>query len=640
MHARFDNYEQKDLLDMTKDPFSVFILGNRASGKTSFLLALGIIGDPNSDNALILRYLDSSTATVIEDLKTTAIEKGHWPAPSNTVSLIRLQLEYGFESCEINMLDFPGESLKEAVKSLPPDDSILQALSQADAVLVLIDPTQDIDVGLGNGEGVSGSRIGILAQALGYLCLQRKRVKHSPLYVGLVFTKSDLMEAEGIAAEDVFSENRRNFKKLTKYAGKHGHSKVFQVSVTGKPPSGNGFPSDPTPKGFDRIVSWILECKKDSALTPYKKWMLFGVVGLIIILAVVMGLKSSHLEYETQRIDTLTLQELVKEYGRKPNLPIPLVESLDERIDSELSRLDKEKAKSTTTEALLSIRNDLRVLGDLKSYRNHHKIGVALERVESDLEMSHYQRIRSADRENDGALLTRLVDDYRSLFPQGKRALEIQTILDKMNLDTRNELRAQIQAIRILNRQSLLSKSRKIDEYLERFPDDSSAGIMKKASEIAKSLTRDSKVRLRFTHCKYSETRKKQKHELRLYVGNSKDPLTIPGMKSDGKGRESTLDGHYDCDPDQQSLRLEIWETSGRNWKMAWDDLHVFQQLHRWDGSLQGFQYKNKYYTDTSVSFAMRIELPTGEGNAYEEVSKEDLDAYRDYVYPGDKWEQ
>ncbi len=180
--------------DSMKNQTSIFLLGCRGAGKTSFLTGLTLLARADMDNYVFLTAEDK-TITLIDGLRRLT-DNNKWPPATSTTDIFEFELTYKNSAFNIFFMDYPGEDIEDAIRSV---DSSLQKNIQkhainADFLLVVVDPTQDLRTEVTSVEEKDiRSRRDALLHSIGHLEKLRKQSNKKPFDIAIIISKADLL---------------------------------------------------------------------------------------------------------------------------------------------------------------------------------------------------------------------------------------------------------------------------------------------------------------------------------------------------------------------------------------------------------------------------------------------------------------
>ncbi len=175
--------EYDDSGGLTRD--RIVLLGRRSAGKTVYLsLLYNLLW--KSNNELSMKTVEGTHHALL--IKTAEeLRRGQWPAATQNMSQIPIEINYGGKTRLMIALDYPGELFTNAfVKELSSDEihTLLDHIDHAQALMLLVDPEhvagEDIDATIDNDYGI--------VQALNRL---QNWAGGTKIPVVLIFTKID-----------------------------------------------------------------------------------------------------------------------------------------------------------------------------------------------------------------------------------------------------------------------------------------------------------------------------------------------------------------------------------------------------------------------------------------------------------------
>lgn len=635
----------------SSEPISIFILGCRGAGKTSFLSGLSILSRPGYDSPFHLVSADSSTATTFADLRAMA-ERHEWPAPTSSLTPLDFELTYHEQRYKMSLLDYPGEDLLAAMETLSFDakELILDHILQADCLLILTDPSQDLICQLNtNPPADSRRRQDALAQAAGYLLTHRHDSGKPYPLVAIGVSKSDIIESSDIDFESIVQQNEVLLRKLSKYARSGTTPECFAVTACGvlqdnvdKKP--NSYPENPKPSGYEEIFIWVAkELFKRRNLKTFKAVALSVVV--IIILA--CGFTVHKSRANSQLIDSITkssLSDLPKIVNRYRSLSAEPLASLDERISSEITRIEERATTSSSSSQLLQIIADLNLLSSINLNPYQKEVSNLVSQINERHENAIFGALRSAERAGNTQMALSLAAEYESQHPSGTRITEVKEIINRIGASRERDLRSAVRGFPISNRDSLRRKSIAIKNYLDSYPNSPNATEIRDSLLLAERLASSNDVRIVFGAIRYSDTVPERIH----YIRFTNKVSELPSLKYDSKSarRMSTFDNlQLDLsytDWSDVTIHLEFEWKFFRHWsspEVAKRTIHILRDLSYFDGRHHYYLENtgNSNYPSVGAWLTAEVQLKEAAGQ-WQSVSPNTLALYAKYIYPGTWW--
>jgi len=341
---------------------SVFILGCRSSGKTSFLMGLALLSRPHHKSHFSLQVNNKGTASFVSDLKRHA-DSHRFPPPTPDFVLLDFDVGYKGRTFPLCLLEYPGEDLLAYMETLDEQNKepILEHFSKADVVLLLLDPTQDLNTDLNADTGKAARRLDALAMAVGRIASTRQAAKLPEPVIGIVISKSDLLS--DAAKARVVSDNKVSLTNLAKYAQSadlprfhlSSSGSISEDSQRGSIPE---FPRSPLPTGFDEVFDWLGSQLDSRRLGRVKK----AVATVAIACAFLFGgyglyrhLSDRDLANKVGVVDVSELRRLVN----RPELSEYVQKALNDRANKELNILE-ERGKSLLPQNPVGFRSSYR----------------------------------------------------------------------------------------------------------------------------------------------------------------------------------------------------------------------------------------------------------------------------------------
>lgn len=623
----------------------VFLLGCRASGKTSFLSGLAVLSRGGSDSPFQLVTEDGQTTRMITDLRSLA-EQQQWPPPTSSMAPLTFELSYaspyGERRFQIALLDYPGEDLLEAMETLNFEERrpLEEQFERADYVLVVADPTQDLITRLTTDSVEARRRQDALFQAVGQLVKHRRQSsasRRSRPEIAIIISKRDMLEGDrAIPVETILEENKAFLKKLTRFSS--SRPRCFLVTSCGETARDAGGhmlpPATPRPAGYEPLFDWLSQ-RHFWAKNRRRFGLACGVLLLLLLLATGYVFWSQHQESTLLRtIKNDAITNVVDAIQRVGPLNSAHRDALDGRVESELRRVNQELDGGPTGDRLKVLALEIKDLKRLPQTAHQRRLDDTYKRIEGAREEALVNTIRTQQRTGSSDLLLESIGEYKREFPSGNHRDEVEQVYQQTVGAKQAAARGRVRAIPITNRESLASKAKEIRKYLESYADDPQAAEMNKAASLAESVGASDALRLRVKGCGFSEAKGKRYHEVRYFVNDQ----IIAQWKSESESAASTLDKEIDGSyADWSRVRVELWDLNWGDEKMAHGDLDILRDLATFDGK------SHFMLTDTGGYWAggdayVIIEVHWRQDQGWSPVPEDKLQAYGRYIAPGRDW--
>lgn len=633
---------------MEEPTTKVFLIGCRASGKTSFLGGLATLTRGGSDSPFQLVTRDGPTARVVTDLRSL-VEQQSWPPPTSSMTPLTFELAYqspyGQRHFNIALLDYPGEDLLEAIETLNFQERRLLAeqFEAARYVLVIADPTQDLITPLTTDHAEARRRQDALVQAVGQLVRNRQgnnsnRRDIRP-EIAVLVSKRDLLDGDGgTPTTAIIGANRAFLKNLSRLSS--ARPQCFLVSACGSTTvDANGRalpPSDPKPLGYEALFDWLGERHFWEKHGRVFKWSL-GALAMIALLGAGYYLWQQQKQAELQsKIEKGSIQEVLDAVSTMEGLSFEAKSALDHRIDNELERINNEVGGGPTGDRLKELANEIVTLRKIPWSAHSRELNETRKRVDQAREEALFNAVKVARRGNAETALT-LIAEYKQDFPNGSHREQIDTMYAEIAGEQKAAARGNIRAILVNNRESLASRAKGIRSYLKSYSDDPDAVDMERAAVVAENLSTSSQVRLRMKGCGFAVEKGERYHEVQWLI--NRQPLVNPRFKSDGKRTTSTFDQYKDVSfADWSRITIELWDLNYGDELMAQGGVDITRDLSQFDGKSH-FSLPDEgpgYWVGTSAYVVFEVQWLKDQGWAA--VPAEDLQAYGRFIQPGRDW--
>ena len=619
------------------------MLGCRGTGKTSFVTALSVMSSVGTAGHFQMVPADESTTRFFSSLRALA-DQHEWPEATRVEQVLNFELAVAANRFHVSLLDYPGEDLEEAFETLDfsARESLQQNLLEADCVLLLVDPVQDLKSALNASIDpvLKRRRQDALAQAVAYIVGRRSEAKKEHPTIAMAITKSDLLgDGSPDAVQHVLEENRSLIEKLRNYARSRIDFKVFGISSSGPvdPANPREYPARPDQAGFTRMFAWI--ARKASSRATHRVRIMAAIVVSAVLLVVVcvwiaMGVRS---DQRKRAFETAPLEGL----PRPARMSGSVQQVLDTRIETEITAIRTTLQGSVARAELTDMLNDLAILADLNSSQRKEAEGLRRE-VSDRLESSLIRLIRFAQESGEFEEALELVVEYYATVPAGQNRTQVEEIEKKIRGEQIAVARSRIRSARRPHgRQLLLARVQLIREYLalDRSIQEAARSETEAALAFSERLARAAQVKVSFKGCGFSSAIGVFKHQLR--VRKEEDELTLPSPVQ--SAHQSTFE--RDCQIDTnggKDVFVSLWELNFVNEEVAWRKLNLWQDAGFLDGRAE-VPLPNvddvKRWSKADGWFRAELFLPSSTGlGGWQRVAYTELAAYRKYVCPGDFW--
>ena len=207
----------------------------------------------------------------LDDIVVTLNDRGSWLAPTRETDRYHVTLSFKGQMVSFETFDYPGVYVQTAFRTLSRDvdPDLLQHFLEADCVLVLLDPDEDL---------VDAPMLTALDDALKHRFHAEK--KRPALCV--VLTKADRYELQTSSQATKFLQQRsQGF--LAKLKALSRGVTVFPTSAVGGVDE-NGRPAnDMPPTGYDNLLRWLVAADRARKRRPWMRWIFSGL--LVVVLA-------------------------------------------------------------------------------------------------------------------------------------------------------------------------------------------------------------------------------------------------------------------------------------------------------------------------------------------------------------------
>ena len=622
---------------MPQEQIKVFILGARGAGKTSFLTGLSILSQPNQkSNFLMLPKGEESTKRV-EDMRSR-VRLGEWAPADNRTTPLEIELTYKKTDFQLSVLDYPGEDMVKAMETMSFTDkeNIHQHLIEADCILLLLDPTQDLISELNDdSESETERRQTALATAINYSLSQRMEENpdaNKPRIYPIV-TKKDLFRSKA-EEKKLAKANDNLLKRLRDCARDPKKIQINPITACGDlSPDNEGFPAKPSPDGFDSLFETIsTDChKKRTVKMRLIRNSIFILVALILVSIITTNVLSACAEAE------------IIEKGRVEvilEIQNPDGKLIDQRLEKEIDSFNLIISNpNANLDQLQKERGELAQWQDVQNHKYNKELGELSEQFDARIGDGLLSKAQGAmDAGNVDATLE-ACNEYLETYPNGMHRERIGKIRDDLIKVKHRRYLQPIRSVTASSKSKVESKVYKIEEYRQKFPNLGGRDVeaVERAIATARALTQANSAKIAFRSMYFNSG--KRDVSLRLYTNppgkkieqgkfiyKSKDEVNRATFSKDLRIKQSEWDDFEVC----------LWDLEWIDEIMARSRSSLYRALPAFDGKTNIKLEKVKGDPSANGGYKARIKLYSGK--RWEPLSSSQIQAYQDYIYPGKKW--
>jgi hypothetical protein len=613
---------------------SIFLLGCQGAGKTSFIAGLAVLSQPNNPSSFQLIYNDEATATLITDLRAL-VARQQWPAGTSNVVSLDFQLRAAGKSFDLSVLEYPGEDLLIGMESMNISNKELmfEKIDMSDCFILLLDPTQDLKTVINsNDKHATERRQNSLAQAIGHLT--KKRIEKGALLPVIVvaISKADMLINEhGGTIEDVARDNETLLHQL----GEYSREKIRNCAISACGPldqadlNSNNYPTSPQPEGYEKLFELI---GHELSVRRNKRTFLVGISAIFLVVICFLGFwvvdyvnNSNFLE----QIAVTSVGDMGSLVNGKPEISIKAANLLDERVKKWFSSYNSQINNLPNWETLERTKIHLETLEHIEHHSFHIEIGKLLDRIEKLREEALYKAILTAKNSRKDDLCFSLAAEYFQYFPHGSHHGDVEGMLIEINQSKRKKMIYDIQSYKIASKSSIDSKILKINDFMDEFRNTTDhSQTMELATDFCKRLISANSISLNLTSCGSSD----DEHIIEVYknfnmVITHKSDL---GHSTIHKAVTMTL---------EDKLKVKFFDADiFVHDLLAEQTYSLLDQLSSFDGKKKILIKPTLYGDKYKPYFKAKLQLPSSGAVQWQEVSEQQLTAYSQFIYPGDKW--
>jgi len=635
---------------MNDKPVHLFVLGCRAAGKTSFLLGLDILCRPNQNPHFTIAKQGETSAKYLKELHDCA-QNRTWPPATPRTTPVHFDLWYKSTNLfQIEMLDYPGEDFKTMVETLSEidKDEIYHAITQADVVFLLVDPTQDLLSDHNRlEEDVVLNRQKALVEAMGQLVKHRNHSKKVLPVLAIILSKSDFFTQDDCLK---FKSDNKMFLQNIKSYSRINDVKIFPLSCVAplgsnsnqKPELPLPFPEEPNPSGYDKLFAWTSD---QFWFRKHKTKIFFGVVAFVVTLLIIIGsiLHTKDVEKnEVAIIHNASLSEVSHLLSRRSRLSSAREVALDNRVVRELQRLESDAKLATRTEDFNLVLDRYDALLALPHLENTEPIHQSRAPVAKALENHYFSLVSRLS----GPEQARLAQEYLRRFPGGVYRDIIKDIVDEVAAGATIQMINDIIEAPLNDQSSIRNKLSALNGYLNEKGStltQTERSEVQRAISVISMLSSAPSVRLVPLRVGYSGDQTTRAH--RLEWRRSAQELAQYRYSSDSRRRESNIRNIEPEIPASQWYRALELHFFARDWPRPNPLLHigtysidVLNSLPNYDGKTPvEIPVVDPRIQGLKPWVVLRLQVRSV-SDGWRELTDDERAAYANWVFPAESW--
>ncbi len=359
----------------------ICVLGSEAAGKTCFLGGLAILSEPNRDSHIHVIGAESDTAPTngspsqqfLNEVART-LRAGDWPPPTTLTREIELDLRFRDRLFKFDVIDYPGESFREALNQLDENRQriLLEHMIRADFLLLMLDPDSDLP----DASGLSPEqRQSVHERQNAHIASIRKIYDDAQIsgralpHIGLIITKADAHPAL-TSAESFIAERGPNLLARIKSWGVE--TACFATSAVGSVDGGR--PARKlAPSGYTEIFDWVVGTTRRRRRDRFTTRYLIPAGLALFAGALALFLHTRRAQQVSADISK-SLETRVAAANSALIAPPGLRAEIDTLVADQLGSLRERFSNLRSTEELAQIRSELLLLQSLRRSSRAHEI--------------------------------------------------------------------------------------------------------------------------------------------------------------------------------------------------------------------------------------------------------------------------
>jgi len=623
-----------------KPPIRICVLGSEAAGKTCFLGGLAILSEPNRDSHIHVIGADADGGTAAESgsgarsqqfLNEVArtLRAGDWPPPTTLTREIGLDLRFRDRLLKIDVIDYAGESFREALNQLDPSRQqvLIEHMLNADFILLMLDPQSDLpDVaGLSAAARQSvherqNAHVAGIRKIFDDAQTRRRALPH----IGLVITKADA-HPELTSAENFVAARGANL--LARIRSWGVETSCFATSAVGQVEGGRP-PHQLEPSGYNQIFDWIVGTTRRKRRGRFTKRVLVPLALTVATLALLLFLQANRAQQVTADA-TKPLDTRVRVANGALVATPALRANIDALVADQLGTMRERFSNLRSTEELAQLRGDFLVLKSLRRTTRAHELnefGILLEEGDRKLRLRRIRNLQPGDPD-----LLSICQAFIKDYPAATEAAEIEGLIGRIR-DIREESdREKVRRVSVQkgDLDSLNRKAAAIMEYVLDHRGSAETENMEAAANVARRLASTSPLKARISGA--GSFIKARKWELRIYVGDLDEP--VGKFPTDGKVKRATWD---------RTLKISNWKPGAT----VRYEVEEFRLVNETVAELESSDLLSIRALGLNSMLPIRDDFGARfiDGPYFvvvtelEGFSRQDWKLLEQYVYPGKKW--
>lgn len=617
-------------------PIRICVLGSEAAGKTCFLGGLAILSEPNRASEIHVIGAELDTASTngspsqqfLNEVART-LRAGDWPPPTTLTREIELDLRFRDQLFRFDVIDYPGESFREALNQLDESKqkTLLEHMLRADFLLLMLDPESDLP---DDSKLSSEQRQSVHERQNAHIAGIRKIYDDAQIsgralpHIGLVITKADAYPAL-TSAHAFIAERGANL--LARIRSWGVETACFATSAVGRVEGGRPA-RELAPAGYAEIFDWVVATTRRRRRRRLTKRYLIPAGLVLSAAALALFLHTNWMQQVVA--DTSRSLESRAAAANGALIATPgLRRHIDRLVAEQLGSLRERFANLRSNEELIQIRNEVALLQSLRANSRRYEIDEFATILEEGDRRLRLRRIRSMDP-TDPELLG-VAQEFIKDYPAAVEAAEIDALIARIR-DLNDETdREKVRRVSVQkdDLDSLNRKAAAIMEYVIKHRSAPESEDMEQAAAVARRLASTSPLVIRITGA--GNFLKARKWELRVFVDDLDQP--IARYPTDGKVKRATWD---------RPLKITNWKPGAR----IRFEIEEFRLINEIVAELEATDLLSIRTLAQNALIPVRQDFGSQyiEGGYFRIVSeldgfkREDWKLLEEYVYPGKKW--
>jgi len=634
---------------------SLFLIGNRGSGKTCFFSGLYECGRAHQSGSVSILTGRGDTGQYLEEMAEFR-RHGRWPAPTTGTLPLQLTVQFrgklGTSIYRVQAVDYPGEDLRRSLLELDTaaQATVQEGLSKAEVILVLIDPSQDVDVGISMrcSPEEMRARQDLLVKTVGDVLegriAQRRNRRRAEIH--LVISKADLLpepmrQMKALRAA-ILERNQNLIDRLGGWMGTAAIG-VHACSAYGPAQADSSPPSNATPEGYGALLHAIDDERCWQRTQTLRRRIGISAVVAVCLLIAVIGWRWMDHRTATDIIVNMPLSaaaEYLRGHGEPATWSEPMAKTVNDRLAKMRSALKQQLDGGTVIdlEQMRHLRDNVRTIERFPGNQHATSDKAMLDECNERLMVVMWERIKSAGKTMPAVAL---IDEFLNEFPLNPRAAEARSIKEEVFRTDLDRRVGELISRRPKNSNDLRSAANDIDNMLQLHAEDLARRVdvvkLRQARDTALSLAGADRLRVTLQSCEFAPAKGAREHAVKWSdaAGNLKLEAWT-GIT----GTSSTFTSDFECKINSpQRYTIQLWDYDYGDEEMAVRDFEILELVAWMDGSSPirlNDSPSDEHWRGTDASIKAQVAIASAGG--WTTIKSDALAALRAFIMGDAGW--